>query len=166
MWTGSQKWFSFISPQNALVILSRYLRSSFSSLSSMNFPIYSSNSSFCSGIRHFTWKRFDACSFMNIVSLVRHRTNSYISSSFSVSAAYRFHRGNVFAEQLGSLHQHIVVRRKAVSALQKYTLQSAEIHRYLLDIRFDLLYGRLAEFSVLEIGAEQAVIVGTALCCL
>ena len=61
-----------ISPQNALVILSRYLRSSFSSLSSMNFLIYSSSSSFCSGIRHFTWKRFDACSFMNIVSALSH----------------------------------------------------------------------------------------------
>lgn len=43
-------------------------------------------------------------------------------------------------------------------ALQKDTLGSTEIHEYLLDVRFDLLYGRLAGFPVLEIGAEQTVI--------
>ena len=43
-------------------------------------------------------------------------------------------------------------------ALQKDTLWCAEIHGYLLDVRFDPLYGRLAEFPALEIGAEQTVI--------
>ena len=31
-------------------------------------------------MRHSTWKRFEACSFIKTVSLVRQRTSSWISS--------------------------------------------------------------------------------------
>jgi hypothetical protein len=44
-------------------------------------------------------------------------------------------------QQLRRLHQHIVIRRKAVSTLQKYPPRRAEVCRDLPDIRFYFLNG-------------------------
>ena len=66
-------------------------------------------------------------------------------------------------QQLGCFHQHIIVRRKAVSALQKDAFRFTEICRNLLDVRFDFLYTRFPKLFILEIGAEQAVIMRTTL---